>query len=76
MSLEPLGTWVDEARVLAAQRNVYRLLQPDGSFTFVSPRELASGELPPRELAPRELAPRELAPRELASGELAWRPKL
>jgi len=40
MSLAPLGTWVDDARVLAAQRNVYRLLQPDGSFTFVSPREL------------------------------------
>jgi murein DD-endopeptidase MepM/ murein hydrolase activator NlpD len=40
LSLEPLGARVDGARVLAAQRNGYRLVQPDGSFTVVSARAL------------------------------------
>jgi murein DD-endopeptidase MepM/ murein hydrolase activator NlpD len=40
LSLEPLGTWTDAGRVMAAQRNHYRLLLPDGTYSDVAPRDL------------------------------------
>jgi murein DD-endopeptidase MepM/ murein hydrolase activator NlpD len=45
LSLAPIGSWVhDRARVMAARRNEYRLLLPDGSFAFVAARDLGSSQ--------------------------------
>ncbi len=34
LPLDPLGTWVNGARVMAAHRNQYRLLMPDGTYRW------------------------------------------
>lgn len=44
LSLDPLGTWVDRARVMAVQRGQYRLLLEDGTYALVSARDLGSAQ--------------------------------